>query len=366
MNINKELDLYQFEQLNQTLFNNHPDAIYILDLEGRFTMVNEEVCRITGLERELLIGSSFEPLIFPAYHAVTLEMFLLAKQDCSQRGETAIVTKEGIKYLDVTNFPLKVNDKIVATFGIAKDITEKQQKERELKEYAALLKAQNGELEIFRKVIAHDLRKPVANAIGLAKLLAESRLPLEKEKEVKSLLVKTVVSVDTMVRDLYDVISQKHLGREVKERIALQAFVDNIMQSFACDIERINASVTLRLEPGLFVFTVEAYFKSILQNIISNALKYHSRINIPTIEIKAEAVEAGVEIRIADNGVGMDLAIVSEELFQMHKRFAPSLAEGKGLGLYIVKEQIKLLGGTISVSSKPNIGTDFKIFLPTT
>jgi signal transduction histidine kinase len=71
-----------------------------------------------------------------------------------------------------------------------------------------------------------------------------------------------------------------------------------------------------------------------------------------------------VQIKVKDNGIGMDLNQVSEELFKMHRRFAPSLAEGKGLGLYLVHQQVQLLGGSIVVASSPGAGTEFTLTLP--
>lgn len=275
IDINKKLELYRFEQLNQTLFNNHPDAIYILDLEGRFQMVNDNVCKITAVERKVLIGRSYGRLIVKEYQEITAEKFMLAKQDQPQRYETAIVTQNGIKHLEITNFPLKVENIIVATFGIAKDITEKKQRELEFKEYAALLKAKNEELEVFRKVIAHDLRSPVANSIGFAKLLEGEMLPVETEKEVKSLLLKTVESIDAMVRDLNEVIALKSVGTEPKEQVGDS--LNDLKQYFTSEIKKLNATVTLHVEPNLTLFTVKAYFDSIMRNLISNALKYHTR-----------------------------------------------------------------------------------------
>jgi PAS domain S-box-containing protein len=364
MDINKQLELYQFEKLNQALFNNHPDAIYILDLKGNFTMVNEVVCQITGIEREQIIGNSFEPLIRPEDLTLTIERFSLALQDKPQRYETAIVTQEGVKYIDVTNFPLKVENEIVAVFGIAKDITEKKGKEHELEEYTNLLKAQNAELDVFRKIVAHDMRSPVANAIGFARLLEEGKLPQEKVKEVSYLLRKTVESVDTMVRDLNEVIALKTKGREFKTTVNLHDLLHRLIALFSNEINKLNAFVTVNAENDLKITTVKAYLESIIRNLLSNAIKYHTRGKQTLIKIDAIATEKGIKITFEDNGIGMDMKKISEDIFKMHKRFAPTLAEGNGLGLYIVQQQVKLLKGSITVKSEPKKGTEFKVFIP--
>ncbi|MGV3641985.1 MAG: ATP-binding protein [Adhaeribacter sp.] len=361
----KFAELYQIEKLNQVLFNNFPDAIYILNLEGNFLLVNEEACRITGQSREQLLGNSFVPLINPDHLDLTQKNFRLATEDQPQRYETAILTPEGLKHLDITSFPLKVAGRIEAVFGIAKDITGRKGKELDLQKYAALLKTQNEELEVFRKIIAHDMRKPVNNAIGFAQLLETGLLPAGEEKAVIASLLKTVRSVDAMVRDLNEVISLKSAGRESKEELSVAESVHTVLAAFDQEIKNISAQVRLEIIPNLGVFTVKAYFISILRNLVSNALKYHSRTETATLLIQGTLTEEDlVQIKVKDNGIGMDLDLVSGELFKMHRRFAPAIAEGKGLGLYIVHQQVQLLGGSIAVASCPGEGTEFTLTLP--
>ncbi len=364
MDINKEFELFQFEKLNQTLFLNHPDAIFLLDLEGKFMMVNEEVCRITGYDREELIGQSFEPLIEESRKAFTQERFQDSKEDKPQRYETSIVTEKGIKYLDVTNFPLKNDTRILAIFGIAKDITEKKQKEIELEKYTALLKVHNDELEIFRKILAHDMRKPVANALGFARLL-QGNLPENKEKQIKRYLLHTVESVDVMLRDLNELIALQSTGKESKEEVDVNKTIKRIVNFFQEEIRQANASVELEIAENLQIHTIKAYFNSIIRNLISNALKYRSLDRPTIVSVKALLQDELITIEVKDNGIGMDLTSIGKELFLMHRRFAPKVAEGNGLGLYIVNQQVRLMGGQISVESEVDKGTIFTITLPT-
>jgi PAS domain S-box-containing protein len=363
MDIYNELELHQFEKLNEALFLHHPDAIYLLDLEGNFLMVNEEVCRVTGYPRESLIGQNFAPFIEDSMKAFTQEKFLLSKQDKPQRYETTISTRTGVIYIDVTNFPLKSDNKILAIFGIAKDITEKKRKAIELEQYTTILKLHNEELEIFRKILAHDLRKPVANALGFSRLL-QATLPADKEKEIKRYLLQTVEAADTMVRDLNELIALQSTGLEIKEEVEVRKCINRILAFFQDDIKHAKATVRLEIDETLQINTIKAYFNSILRNLISNAIKYRQ----PDRELVV-AVTAGIEkdklvITVQDNGIGMDLVAIGKDLFKMHRRFAPKAAEGNGLGLYIVKQQVSLMGGNIEVNSKIGAGTTFKLTIP--
>lgn len=364
MGIQRELELHQFEKLNQTLFNNHPDAIYLLDLEGKFLIVNEVVCQLSGVPRELLIGNSFQPLIHPDELAQTLNNFSQCTLDIPQRYETAIVTTNGTKYIDVTNFPYKIEDRIIAIFGIAKDITENKLRELELIKNAQILKAQNEELDVLRKVIAHDLRRPVSNAIGFSKLLESVNLTVDREAEIKMLLRKSVESIDVIVRDLNEVIALKDSGKEVSEQVSLEPLIKNILVFFVNEIAASNASINLNIEAGLHVNTIKAYLQSILRNLIGNALKYHKKHTCPVIQINASQDQNTVKISVSDTGIGMDLSQIGNDLFKMHKRFAPSMADGNGLGLYIVHEQVKSLGGSIQVKSEVGVGSEFTVSLP--
>lgn len=365
MDINRELELFEFEKLNEAIFHNHPDAIFMLDLEGRFLTVNEVVCRIAGYKREVLIGQSFEPLIEDSLKSYTLERFEESKRDKPQRYETAIMTADGVKYLDVTNFPIKKENKLLAIFGIAKDITDKKNREIELRKYTALLKEHNDELEVFRKILAHDMRKPVANALGFAKLL-QSKLPADKDLEVRRYMLQTVEAIDSMVRDLNELISLQSTGQEIKEEVNVLQTVQRVVALFQGDISKENASVELSIPAGLRLHTVKAYFNSIVRNLLSNAIKYRSPVRKPLIRIETLETQGAIQLSVHDNGIGLDLGVIGNEMFQMHKRFAPQVAEGNGLGLYIVKQQVKLMGGEIAVESQPDKGSTFTLTLPLT
>lgn len=364
MDINKELELHQFEKLNQALFHNHPDAIYMLDLQGNFLMVNEEVCRITGYPRESLIGQNFEHLIEESMKVFTEERFLESMQDKPQRYETSIITKSGLRYIDVTNFPIKSEDRILAVFGIAKDITEKKQQEIELKKYTALLQEHNDELEIFRKILAHDLRKPVANALGFARLL-QSNLAPDKEKEIKRYLLQTVESVDVMVRDLNELIALQSTGKESKEEVDVNKTLSRIINFFQEEIRQSNATVKLEAAESIQIHTIKAYFNSVARNLLSNAIKYSSPERKPLITVSVWQKDKELTLQVEDNGIGMDLQAIGNDLFQMHSRFAPKVAEGNGLGLYIVKQQVNIMAGRIEVQSQPGQGSIFTVTLPT-
>jgi signal transduction histidine kinase len=103
-----------------------------------------------------------------------------------------------------------------------------------------------------------------------------------------------------------------------------------------------------------------AYLESVLYNLITNAIKYRRR-NVQTeIVIKTYIEDLRVVLEVCDNGLGIDLTRYGHQIFKLNKVFHKGF-DSKGLGLFILKNQIETLGGKISVNSEPNQGSAFKV-----
>jgi signal transduction histidine kinase len=102
---------------------------------------------------------------------------------------------------------------------------------------------------------------------------------------------------------------------------------------------------------------------SILYNLLSNAIKYRADKRPLKVAIHTQLVGPQLVLTVKDNGRGIDLDAVGDRLFQARARFHDE-EEGTGMGLYLVKQHVKALGGTIDVESRPDQGTSFRVFLP--
>ena len=111
------------------------------------------------------------------------------------------------------------------------------------------------------------------------------------------------------------------------------------------------------------IVIVKSYIYSIFYNLIANSIKYRQADIETIIKITTKEDKDHVRILFKDNGLGINLKENGDNLFGLYKRFHPHI-EGKGLGLFMVKTQIEVFGGKISVKSEPNIGTEFTIELP--
>jgi signal transduction histidine kinase len=112
------------------------------------------------------------------------------------------------------------------------------------------------------------------------------------------------------------------------------------------------------------IVSIKAYINSILYNLLSNAIQYRSPDRQPLIKVTFSATDQDTILEVKDNGLGLDLARYEGDIFKLYKRFHTH-TQGKGLGLYLVKQQVEKLNGRIEVESTPQVGSTFRVFLPT-
>lgn len=362
--LNPGIKSLKLERLNRLLFNHYPDAVYSITMDGRFHTVNDKVCQILQKQRDELVGNGYQLYIHPEYWEHAIQYFISAKEGNPQRYHTVVRNGCGESvFLDVTNFPLKAAGQLVGIFGIAKDVTEQQQREQALVRTTQELQRQNEELDLFRKIVAHDFRSPIARILGLGSLLQKNNLPPATYDTAVTALMQSAHQLDGMVRDLNEMLSLKHQGQEARELCHVENLVKLSIASLQQEVKGANAAIHLKTEHAVDVFTVKAFLVSILHNLISNSLKYRSpdRQLQVTITLRRQADE--VIIAVSDNGMGMEMGKVGKDLFKMYKRFHTNV-DGKGLGLYLVSEQVKILQGKIEVESETGVGTIFTVRLP--
>jgi signal transduction histidine kinase len=124
-----------------------------------------------------------------------------------------------------------------------------------------------------------------------------------------------------------------------------------------------HVNIITSFDPARRISTIRSYLQSIFYNLISNSIKYKRPDTNPEIRITSSLTDNGVRLVFSDNGMGIDLGTQGTKVFGLYKRFHPNTAEGKGMGLFMVKTQVETLGGEISIKSEVNKGTEFTIEL---
>lgn len=248
---------------------------------------------------------------------------------------------------------------ILLTF---KNITEKKVLELEREKITADLVQRNKDQEQFNYIVSHNLRAPVANVNGLLGLLNDPDLNEEDRKYVLDGISLSVKNLDSVIIDMNHVLQDKELINETKETNNLGQLVDGIKVSIKniIDKERVLIKCHFDIES---IFSIRSYLYSIFYNLILNSIKYRQCGVSPLIVIKSTLHENKIQLSFTDNGKGINLDNHGKQLFRLYKRFDTTV-EGKGLGLFMVKTQVESLGGTITVNSEIDKGTQFIIQLP--
>ena len=223
------------------------------------------------------------------------------------------------------------------------DITERKHAEHMREKMTADLVIQNKNLEQFAYVVSHNLRSPVANIIGLADVLQDATLSDAERKEMMYELVSSVKNLDEVIKDLNTILQVKREVSEKKEVVRFSRIMGDIKGSIKHLIGTEEVSIIEDFGEADEMLTLKSYFYSIFFNLISNSIKYRREKIAPVIQIKSRRKDNKLQIVFKDNGLGIDMKKRGDQVFGLYKRFHSQNAEGKGMGLFMVKTRWKPL-----------------------
>lgn len=244
-----------------------------------------------------------------------------------------------------------------------RDVTERKNGELERDKMIADLMQRNKDLEQFTYIVSHNLRSPVANITGLTDLLNTTVANDPDSQEILQALSTSVNKLDDVILDLNSILQAGSAANDKIEKIDFQILIEEIRSSIQHLIQKNNAVIIADFRELSHITGLKSYIYSIFQNLIINSIKYRRTDVSPVLIISSQVRNSRVRISFKDNGKGIDLAKHGNNLFGLYKRFDRSV-EGKGMGLFMVKMQVERLGGSISVKSTPDVGTQFVIELP--
>jgi signal transduction histidine kinase len=196
--------------------------------------------------------------------------------------------------------------------------------------------------------------------MGLTEIIKYAR-DNEESYDIQKKIYDASQELDKILRDLVLTIEIKKEINEALVEISLDQLINKTISMFQDEIKSNIIDVVVSSEVKK-IKTIAAYMESILHNLVSNAIKYRNTNRPSRIEILSTYMDELVEIRVKDNGLGIDLDRNKRDLFNFYKRFHFHV-EGRGLGLFLVKSQVELLGGTIKVESEVDRGTTFIVRL---
>ncbi|MEZ0371262.1 MAG: ATP-binding protein [Candidatus Sericytochromatia bacterium] len=242
--------------------------------------------------------------------------------------------------------------------GTLLDVTEQWEKARLMEQASILLTEQNRQLDHVLRMATHNLRAPIANAIGLAHMLDEAASDSEK-LELQGLLLRCLEqglsNLDEMVAQTYH---QMPDNLEL-ELVSFQEALDRALIVLATAFRSSQAKIETDFACPELIYS-PVYLNSIVYNLVSNALKYRDPERPLRLCLRSRSEAERTILEVEDNGIGIDLEKYGQRIFKLHEVFT-SQADSHGVGLYLTHNQIESLGGSIGITSQPGQGTSFRI-----
>jgi signal transduction histidine kinase len=186
---------------------------------------------------------------------------------------------------------------------------------------------------------------------------------VEEEVERKEILLK-LKKVTTHINVVFDELTdslQVLEDIEIKsEKINLESYLNKLLIQYETQIKQNKAEIKFDFSGAPEIYFPRKYVESILDNLLSNALKYKSPIRNPIIEFKTLKNNSNVILSVSDNGLGINIELHKKRLFKIRQVFHDH-PDSKGFGLYMTKTQITAMGGEIWIESEVNKGSTFFI-----
>ena len=344
----------------ELLFDLSPDLLCIAGFDGYFKKVNPSVSQTLGYSFEELYSRPINEFIHPddkdATHLTREEIKLKSKP--LLHFENRYITKSGeIVWLAWTSQPIP-KDQLI--FGIAKNVTHKKNLEFERNKLLTDLTRINEEMKNLSYTASHDLRSPVNNLLGIFELINIEKLEDPETVELINILKLASEKLRLTLNNYVDVLNERHHEQIKVEPVNVKNCINEMMESIDFLIANSQAQFHLNIPENATINFSRSYLSSILLNLTTNAIKYSKPNCPPEITIKFSKDEKGVQLDFSDNGIGLDMNQVKDKLFGFQQKFH-NHSDSKGIGLYLVYNHITSLGGTISVVSKINIGTQFSM-----
>lgn len=353
----KELTDYQVALVESSI-------VAITDTEGFITNVNDEFCRVSQYSQEELIGVS---LIDYDGEPDNIELYQNIINDISNgkiwKGELRKTAKDGTYFwVNGTVIPFAKTDGAIYQYIIVmQNITERKRKTYELKTSLDLLSAQNERLLNFSYIVSHNLRSHASNLTSILDYLLDCNT--DEERTEMTIYLKDVSNaLNDALLNLNEVVSIQSSKSIKTEKLNLLDYIQNTLVGVRECITNTKTELKIEVPKDLEVTFNKGYLQSVLQNLIQNSLKYRHPDRVPQINISAKKHDHIITFKISDNGLGIDLLKHKHKIFGMYKTFHGN-ENALGLGLFMTKNQIEAMGGSISVESKVNVGTTFTIKL---
>lgn len=334
--------------------------------ESKVLMWNPTVSRIYGLPEDMLNGP-YEYL-FQTIHPEDRKRVENAAKEAIENNKKfsqqfrIVREDESIRHLkSVATVRRDENGKILGIVGSNWDITaEKEAEERKVK--TSQLETRNKELEQFAYVASHDLQEPLRTTLGFVGLLEEGYKEHLDDK-ARSYLEYISGSAERMSSLVKGLLDYSRIGRnQTITTINTQDLVCQVLDDLTAQINESKAKITVSKLPEVQGSRTELYM--LFQNLISNAIKFSRKDQIPEVTISARKSRGFWHYSIKDNGIGIAEEHIDKIFLIFQRLNSRSEYEGSGIGLAHCRKIADYHGGTLTVKSELNKGSNFIFTIP--
>ncbi len=346
-------------------------SIFTLDKEFNINSWSSGSTKIFGYETDEVIGEPFD-IIFTEVDIKSgvpkKEIETALKEGRATDNRWHIAKDKGLFYAYGLVFPLTgLDGELLGYVKILRDLTDRKQSEDAIKKYVRELEELNTHKESVLAILSHDLRSPLSAIIGTAKYLKENfhKMKPDAVQEMLDLLYKSSTDELDMLDYLVEWARIKYASDVFSPtKIKLIEYINQVFETLNETASLNTINLHHEIKENTSVFADGKMLISIIQNIVSNAIKHTEKGG--TITVSAKSKDDKIIVQVKDTGIGM-----SKEI--MAKLFTPQLKtlsekrkkdKGAGIGLLLVKGFLEKNGGEIWVESIEGEGSSFYFTLP--
>jgi PAS domain S-box-containing protein len=357
-----EEKLKHSEFLLKSINANVADGIYRYSLKNGFLYVNNSFAKMFGY-------TSYKDIVNADNHFFddtgSLDVIVnsLSDTDRVKNKECLLKKRDGNSFWVILSCTkMADNHGDIYYDGVIADITEQKKAEELLLRKNTELEQANDQLDKFIYSVSHDLRSPLSSILGIIKIVEKGDEDKDELLGFIKMIKKSVTKLDKFVEDILDYYRNSR-GEIKTTTIDFKRLIEESLECFMFLNGADKIETKIRVKNSKTFASDSNRIRIILNNIIGNAIKYYdTEKEKPYLIINVEARSTSADIVIEDNGKGICGEHI-DKIFDMFYR-ATNEVTGSGLGLYIVKEAVEKIKGTIKVESTLGVGTKFIINIP--
>ena len=360
----------QERYLLHTLMDNLPHNIYFKDTASRFIRINKAMATFFGLQdaSEAIGKNDYD--YFTDEHA---RQALADERDILQTGQPVVDKEEKETWPDghcnwalTTKMPLRDEaGRIVGTFGLSRDITERKQVAEALRVAKEAAEAASRAKSVFLANMSHEIRTPLNAIIGMSELVLDTSLSL-RQRDFLLAVRDSGEALLSVINDILD-FSKIEAGKLVLDRATfdLRDSLGDTMKSFAIRAHKQGLELACQIHPEVPHFVTGDYnrLRQIVVNLVGNAVKFTDGGEVVLAVEPQSRSEHDVVLHftVSDTGIGVpkDKQAAIFEMFEQADSTMTRRHGGTGLGLAIVSRLVELMDGRIWVESEPGCGSRF-------